>query len=274
MKNEPHSLPLALAVIELRHPESAPLSRSHLAAIEEGLREQTPVYGHEVQTLVRADFGPTAANGLAASQVVDFYHFMSRTKETAVTFGPDLISVKTTSYKNWDWLKNLFLAALKLRNDLTPLVGIERLGCRYIDEIRVPGAKTADWSQWISEDLLASNFSGVRPKLDLDVQMFHAQYKCETPNVSVTTRYGLLSGPPTVTTSEFLVRKNSPEDGQFFLLDTDSAWQLGIGEEIQAFDLKGLVSRVDELHSLTKSIFEYSITEKLRDAIFPKGGAK
>ena len=274
MNNEPHSLPLALAVIELRHPESAPLSRSHLAAIEEGLREQTPVYGHEVQTLVRADFGPMAVNGVTASQVVDFYHFMSRTKETAVTFGPGLISVKTTSYKNWDWLKDLFLTAVNLRNDLTPLVGIERLGCRYIDEIRVPGSKTADWSQWISADLLPPNLSGVRPKLDLDVQMFHAQYKSEIPNISVTTRYGVLSGPPTVATSEYLVRKNSPEDGQFFLLDTDSAWQLGLGEEIRDFDIEDLVSRVDDLHSLTKNIFGRSITEKLRDAIFSKGAAK
>ena len=271
MSKENPSLPLALAVIEIRHPEAAPLSRSHLAAIEEGLREQTPVYGHEVQTLVRADFGQMATNGVTGSQLLDFHHFMSRTKETAVTFGPGVISVKTTRYQTWDSFKDLFISAVKLRNDLTPIVGIERLGCRYIDEIRIPGETTPDWSQWIRADLLPATFTSLTPKLHLDSQMFYAQYKSDSPNISVTTRYGELSGPPTVFTSDFLVRKNAPEDGSFFLLDTDSAWQLGLGDEIRDLDFDGLSTRVDELHLLTKNIFEYSITDKLRDSIFPRG---
>src|SRR5207248_11166895 len=82
--------------------------------------------------------------------------YMSRDRTTAVTFRSEAIVVETTKYYGYERLRRVIALVLRARHDLEPIDGVERVGLRYVNEIRVPevGSQPGAWEPWIDDSLL------------------------------------------------------------------------------------------------------------------------
>jgi uncharacterized protein (TIGR04255 family) len=193
--------------------------------------------------------------------------------------------VETTRYGQFERLRDLLVWALDARLSVGPLDGLERVGLRYIDEIRVPdsnGAATragdtaeADtgpaWEQWIAVSLL-----GPAP-LGADMGLRAVQWQGLT--VFGPAESGLAAGPAATSgggvgtqggTDSLVLRygpaegyaldpggdlkRAVPPPGPFFLLDVDSFWTSG--SEVPSMDRDELVRIASRLHAPVRTLFE------------------
>ncbi|MFD9992040.1 TIGR04255 family protein, partial [Bacillus cereus] len=196
-------------------------------------------------------------------RVTTFPKLVSRDKRVNISFKSDTLTIETTDYKGWESFRALAGAALAAREDIAPVDGVERIGLRYIDEIRVSDATPVDWSQWVSESLLGPNAQAAGAQLRIQQQQCAIQYASTVhASDSYTLRYG--SGFGQVFQSQAdLVRPNDTPSGEFFLIDTDGAWA-DIEKRIPEFHTPTLLEACDRIHAPIKELFESLITDELR----------
>lgn len=258
--------PLAMVLLEVRHPEALPLTRGDVAALEAQLVKFAPL--HKTDEIVEAGFsiGPTGAHpGPSKTRVLD--RFIARDRRTNVNIGTDLLTVETTAYPGWERFRELLAASLTARNDIAPVAGFSRIGLRYIDEIRVPTDGGApDWQDWVDRTLLGPDLTSVAALRPTQHQVV-MQYATAQPSETITLRYGAVDAEPAVRSSDVLVRPNLPGRGHFFLIDIDAAWSTPEDEPTPEFSPDGLLEVADRLHAPVKAIFESLITEKLREEV-------
>lgn len=197
--------------------------------------------------------------------------FMSRDRRTSVTYTSNSIVVETTNYPGWTEFKGIVAAAIDARQDIAPMDGLVRLGIRIIDEVRVPHTDPPRWSDWLSPALLAPAVEVGDKSLDLLQQQSVVQYAGLHAGETITVRYGAVEGPPAVGSAPNLVRPNLPGTGHFFLIDTDSAWELPVGDETPALVTQDVLALAQGLHDPMKVLFEEFITDRLRNEVFSRG---
>lgn len=255
--------PLVLALLEVKHPEAPALSRGELAGLKAALLKTLPLQSSEDQVQVQVAVGPGAAGGSTQSQRMRTVNrFLSRNRTTSVSFTSESFSVETTSYHGWREFREILGIVTAALKDVAPVDGMQRIGLRYIDEIRVPaaGGTTPDWSEWIHGDLIAPSSPGLG--LHPMQQQAVVQYRTDMPGETVTLRYGAVVGPPVVGDGP-LARPPAPPNGPFFLLDTDAAWEVTSGEPVPEMDVDFLLDTADRLHRPVKALFESALTPKL-----------
>lgn len=257
-----------LAILEVKHPEAPALSRGELAGLKAALVRVLPLQSSEDQVEVQFTVGGAPPGGAAPPPRVRTLHrYLSREKTTVATFTRESFSIETTSYRTWNAFRDLTTVVATALMDVAPVDGVQRIGLRYIDEIRVPttDGETPDWSQWVHAGLVAPNPTS----LDLRPiqQQAVVQYATGTPGETVALRYGAVVGPPAVGEG-LLVRRRVPTSGHFFLLDTDAAWEVVPGTPVPELDIKFLGETVDRLHEPVKALFEGSLTGKLVAEVF------
>ena len=260
------SAPLALAVIEIRHPTTGYLSRGDVAALKQALIKVTPLQKEESVTEFQVVIQPNAGMGNGNTTNKTNHRFLTRDRQTSITFGADMIVVETTAYRGWTSLKNLADAAINARQKSSPVDGVERVGIRFIDEIRAPvDVNFPKWDGWVSDSLLAPDLGNdqLRPLQQQSV----VQYALASSSDTLTLRYGAVDGPPVVVAGPNLVRANVPVPGPFFLLDTDVAWAPAPGQPVPELDSGSVMDTVDRLHEPVSWLFEELITEKLRKEV-------
>lgn len=249
--------PLALALVELRHPASDPLNSPALAAIKKALASVTPIQRREDSVTLDIQAG--------TREVAWVPKFVSRDQQTAVTFRADAVVVETTKYGGYEKFRSILEIAATARHEVDPLVAIERIGLRYVDEIRVPGDDDVSWGEWVSPKLLGPDVPVSLPGLSIVQQQGVTVFQSDTPGDSLTLRYGPLTGQAVVN-SPNLVRPGE-FSGPFFLIDIDGAWTppTGVIPEFVVADILGIC---DRLHAPIKNVFESLISEKLRSEVF------
>jgi len=255
--------PLVLALVEVKHPQAPPLSRGELAGLKAALVKTLPLQSSEEQLQVQIAVGPGASSAATSPQRVRTVHrFLSRNRTISVNFTPESFTIETTSYDGWKGFRETLAIAAAALKDVAPVDGMQRIGLRYIDEIRVPdgGATSVDWSQWIHGDLIAPSY----PDLGLDPVQQQAviQYRTDRPGETVTLRYGAVVGPPAVGEGP-LARPLTPPSGPYFLLDTDAAWEVIPGDPVPELDVDFLLGTADRLHQPVKTLFESALTPRL-----------
>jgi uncharacterized protein (TIGR04255 family) len=142
---------------------------------------------------------------------------------------------------------------------------VERVGLRYIDEIRVFTNGETNWSDWIVAPLLGPPSSMIDLPLNQwqGVGIYGSQ-----PGEMLVFRYGPRLGFAVDPTSD--LRRPRPSDGgAFFLIDIDNFWTPD--GEVPEFDRDMLVSRCDQLHGPVRRLFEAVITDRLRDEVLRSG---
>lgn len=252
--------PLVMVVLEIRHPRSEVSTPAH-TFMKSVMSEYTPI--ERVETGVEFEI---AQNGPPQSKQIMRRRLVSRDLHTSVSFQESAIVIETSHYEGWEWLRTLALAALTARNEFAPLDGLERIGLRYIDEIRVP-AVDVDWAEWVSADLIAPRVRESPLMMRLTQQQSVAQYQSDEPGYTFTLRYGVSRGAVVGSTEHLRRLQEPPPDGEFFLIDTDAAWTDPSGS-VPVFDPAHVLEICDALHAPIKMLFESLITKRLRDEVF------
>lgn len=253
--------PIVLVAVEIRHTLCEPIDASAMSKIGAALSDVLPLRG-EVQSVTLA-FQP---GGLPVQQQGTFPRWSSRDKRTALTIRSDALVVETSNYRQYENLRGLVELALAARIPSTHAVGIERIGLRYIDEIRVPtdnGDSTTTWSQWVDQSLVGpvvapEDALGLRLSEHQGVAVFLGEQ-----DQTLVLRYGPREGYAIASTSE--LRRSMPAPGPFFLLDIDSFWQpLEVSPTLER---DTVLNKIDELHVPVREMFETLITDRLRNEV-------
>lgn len=259
--------PIALAIVEIRGPESPPLTRAEILSLKKAVQPRLPLFATEQANSVSVEIGPAGFRQVGAGEQ-ELVKFLTRSRRTSATFTPTSTIIESTDYKGWSDFRNVVGLALAARQDIAPMDGLIRLGIRIIDEIRVPANPRPEWSDWLNPALLAPPAESAGHRLVLMQQQSVVQYAGHDQGETITVRYGAMDGPAAVASAPNLVRPNVPSPGPFFLIDTDAAWEITDGEELPPLNPADTTRLADKLHAPMKEIFESFITERLRKEVF------
>jgi len=252
--------PVVLAAFEVRHPSVGALSQAQQHTLKQRLGRYVPILRTGQLTNIEATVGAGAQAPVVRTE--QFPKYFSRDQTTAVSVRDGSIIVETTRYVGWEPFRALVGDALHARREVGEIDGVERVGLRYIDEIRVPGQEGIDWEPWVDTSLLGPAPLG--EKLGLSVVEWQG-LTAFTPgaNRSLVLRYGPRHGYAVEPGAD--LKRSTPNPGPFFLTDIDSFWIPSEG--IPVFDVDQLVARSDELHAPVSKLFESLITDRLREEV-------
>lgn len=249
--------PIAMVAVEVRHSGTDPVSEAGYVALRQKLRAQWPVQ------IPAQEFSLDFGNSGPAPVVTDYQRFATRDRRTAIVIRPGATTVETVDYRGWADLSITLRSALDARAEVSQPAGYERIGLRYIDEVRVPGENDAlDWSSWVHTSLLAPQPDGGVDGLSLSAWQGMAQFG-PTDGRSLVLRYG--PGEGYAVEPQGPLRRPETPSGSFFLLDFDSFWETP--GSIPEFDPDELMDRCDVLHAPVRKLFEGLITDKLRKEV-------
>ena len=234
--------PLKLVVCQVRF---GVLSRygepGFLAPMQEALSARYPRFGDEQQ--VSITLGPGGA--APVPQPVPLSKFRDLEDEWSIAVARDFISVETTAYKQWEDLRERVGEVLEAAQGLG-IPARERLGLRYINEIRHPDVTgPSDWRRFINERLL-----GMVGGEELGQDVIHAleEILLREEAGMLVVRHGHVGADAS--------QSNSP----FYLLDADF-----YDDAPRAFDADDTLGQLDTFHATTNNFFEESVTNELRD---------
>lgn len=250
--------PLALVLIELRHPPTEPPVRSALAILKEALGEWTPILEHEEVRQVDLETGVHTALSLKK--------LVARDRRTAITFRPDAMTLEVTDYPGWEKFRAIVHAIVAARQDVAPVDGCIRIGLRYINEIRAPLDDQSGWAYWVAESLLGPGTELANLKLTTTAQQHVIQCDGPEPGDSLTLRYAAGRGAVVQSTPTLQRLKEPPPDADFFLIDIDSAWS-DPRKGIPALDADLVDGVAERLHEPIGPLFESLISSKLRTQV-------
>ncbi len=191
---------------------------------------------------------------------------MSRDSMASFSVTPTRCVLETTNYQRWENFRSLWELVLRvLGRDLDAISAVERVGLRYVNEVRIP-ADTPDlgiWREYVATELLAPYvFSS--DTVGGPLSTGYTLVQTRTPaGTEIIFRHGLLQGH--MIKDDPLRLPTELRDGPYFLMDIDSFF--GGGGSLLPFDLEAAMTGADELHEPVRSLFESSITSKLRDTV-------
>lgn len=246
--------PLVLVALEVRHPATENISQVHLKELKRLLSDQFPVMRRTQQATIQFD----SAGSQPENRIEEFPKFFNRENTISISMRNSSIVIEATDYPGWVTFSGIAFEALKARMTVTPLDGVERIGLRYIDEVRVPAG--TPWEDWLVESVL-----GPRPadiQMPLSVWQGVAVYGNPLDH-AVVLRYGPFEGMA-VDSSE-LRRLHPIGNPSYFLLDIDSYWTPSHGTP--EFQLEEVMSKTDILHSPVRVLFESLIKDRYRSEI-------
>ena len=189
------------------------------------------------------------------------FRFLDRRRRLSVVVARDALWVETTDYTEWTDFKPFVLEAVDVVAATARVVGVERIGLRYINEIRVPEQITdvTQWKRWISDEMLGpvDGIPGYTPA------GFQAMTQLTRGNAHLHVRCAALVGSGVV--SDQPLRRRTPvEEGPFFVIDTDSYTETP-GEDMGDFTTQDLDPALDDLHEPLEALFHRAISDELRE---------
>jgi uncharacterized protein (TIGR04255 family) len=250
--------PVVLVALEVRHPTADPLTPTESRAIKKLLSDQLPIERPGQQMNVQ--IMPGAASP-ATTTTEHFPRYINRETTLSVSIRKEAITIEASRYPGWEEFRALALSALDARMEIAPIAGVERVGIRYVDEIRIPDNGEVDWADWIHLSLLGPNSSII----DLPINQWQGVgiYGSQPGNMLVL-RYGPREGFAVDPSSD--LRRVKPTDGgPFFLMDVDSFWTPD--GAIPEYDRDLLLATCNDLHMPVRALFEGLITDRLRDEV-------
>lgn len=255
--------PLRLVTAEFRFPLSPRLTGADLLSLlGDTLGGDLPIVEPITPQGLQLTFGSEAPPPPPAQAG---YRLLTRDRTTAVTVASTRVAVETTTYEHWEDFRDgvVALALRAIGDELAAIAGLDRVGLRYINEVRVPGAaeEVADWENFIAPALLATARLAAGQRIRTMQLALHLD---RGDGAELLMRSGLLKGH-VVDDTGVLRLPSPPEDGHFFLIDVDSFWSRPAAYDEWRTD--AVLEIADRLHEPIDDLFESCIQEKLRDEV-------
>jgi len=256
---------LQLVAFELRMPH-VPQFAGHEAAasaLYDGLRDIVPIIGPSPVPAVQIHAGEGA---ISTREAPIPFRLLNRAKTLSVTITPTALIVETSDYQRFEVFEEIIRRLLLAAGE--QVAGIERVGLRYINEIRVAGvAVPKDWQGYINPTLLA----GLEIDSEFSAEAIQGivQYNL-APGHHVNMRFGALPNGQVVDPTGPL-RVKATTGGPFFLIDLDSFWTAP-EDETPEFSIERGMEICLSLRPPLHALFEAAITDQLRDEVLRKEG--
>jgi len=259
--------PIVLVAVEVRHTQCEPLGRNQQSQMGAHFREILPLQDKATEKTIAYQVSPDGTQ-TRQETTTESPRWTSRDRRTALTMRSDAVVLETTDYGSYEKIRGILDIALRARADVDAPAGVERLGLRYIDEIRVPrqDSEHPDWEQWVDKSLLGpmhiGGELGLTPESGEGIAVFSGD-----SDSTLVLRYAAQDGYAVLSTTQ--LRRPLPPPGPFFKLDIDSFWQATA--EVPEFVPALVLDRADALHNPVRSVFESLITERLREEVLRNG---
>jgi uncharacterized protein (TIGR04255 family) len=255
--------PVALVTMEIRHPATDSLTGSSSGELKHLLADHLPIerQAQDVAWAMGAGGNPTPA-------AERFVRYVNRDNTLAASMKNQAVVIESTAYTNFDVLLDVVMRVIDARSQVSSIVGVERLGLRYVLEIRVPQGVDGrvEWSNWIAEPLLGPQ--RIAPAgLTLTEWQGAAVYREAQPGKSMIVRYG--PGVGQALDASYHLRRTMPvQTGPFFLLDIDSFWT-PIGS-IPEYDRNAVLTTFQDLYEPARTVFQEMLTSRLKDDLLSR----
>lgn len=262
--------PIVHTAVEVKHDRCEPLDSGQRAVVSQLLREALPLAEEDrsIEFELRQQDGDSSP--VPHTLELPVYLWLSRDRRTAATFQRDSVMFETTNYRGYGALRPLVELVLRARARVGEPNGVERIGLRYVDEIRVPDSYSSDseldWSLWVESSLLGPKSLGRAHKLSAIGTQGTSVFTDGDESILVL-RYGPRDG--FATESKPSLRRPTGTPGPFFLLDIDSFWQAP--SENANWNASDILERIDGLHAPIRLAFEELITDRLRNEVLRHG---
>ncbi len=178
---------------------------------------------------------------------IDVWHFLNTTNGNRLEIGPSYLVLEYFSYKDSSAIKDyISKMCIKFLNDHS-VKQLIRMGLRYINNLEFDSVrKLQDWKAYISSDLLVVHeFIGSKDRVPLRILN---QFEYKTDSCSAIFKYGIWND-----------KYPSPILRSSYILDIDCYTPRPVDTDLDAI-LKSFTDLKDE----AESIFELSITDKVR----------
>lgn len=249
--------PVRLAAFEVRFPPvDALASETRVRPLHRDLRSAFPFF-EPIRVPVAIQLAPDGVTHETAHR----FRLSSRTRTTAVTVGEDIAIVETSDYQSYEHLRDRIQDVLERVAELDEIVGMSRIGLRYVNEIRIDGVgdNPSEWASFLTDSLVAPLRLVDEPLHSLEGAVVFRPGR----DRNVTVRFGALRGRAVSPLGPLRVRDLG--DGPFFLLDIDSFWET-TPEELPEFRVTTVIETLDALHVSAQDVFEAAITNKVRNS--------
>lgn len=243
-----------LVTMELRHPPDS-LTESSREELKRQLIHDLPIE-RQAQDVAWA-MGP---GGQPAPTAERFLRYVNRDNTVAASFKANAVVIESTAYSNFESWVDVVTQVVDARSRVSPIVGVERIGLRYLLELRGPvGADgRVEWSNSVAEPLLGPRrFSPGR--LPLADWQGAAVYREAQPGKSMIVRYGTGTGQA-LDPSYHLRRTVAAQPGPFFLLDIDSFWTPPAG--IPEYDRGTVLGTFRELYEPARDVSQEMVISR------------
>ncbi len=252
--------PAALVTMEIRHPATDSLTESSSRELKRLLGDELPIE-RQAQD-VAWGVGPAGGPAPAAEQ---FVRYVNRDGTLAASIRSQAVVIETTAHSTFEALSDVAMRVVDARSQVSSIVGVERIGLRYLLEIRVPlGADgRIDWAEWIAESLLGPQ--RIAPGgLALTEWQGAAVYREQQPGKSMIVRYG--PGMGQALDPNYYLRRTLPaQPGPFFQLDIDSFWTPVAS--IPEYNRDAVRATFHNLDEPASAVFQEMLTSRLRDSL-------
>jgi uncharacterized protein (TIGR04255 family) len=250
--------PVALVTMEIRHPATDSLTDSSSRELKRLLADELPIE-RQAQD-VAWGVGP---GGGPAPTAENFVRFVNRDGTLGASIKNQAIIIESTAYSTFEALSDVAMRVVEARAQVSSIVGVERIGLRYLLEIRVPlGADgRIDWAEWIAEPLLGPQ--RIAPGgLALTEWQGAAVYREQQPGKSMIVRYG--PGMGQALDPNYYLRRTIPaQPGPFFQLDIDSFWTPVAS--IPEYNRDAVRATLHNLYEPARAVFQEMLTSRLKD---------
>lgn len=255
--------PVVVATVEVRHTETPSLTQPERKKVKQALSQWAPIQRSSKQLIVT---GVVGAGGVGDQAFEEFPKYISRDSMVSISFRKEAVVIEATRYDGWLAFRAIIEAAIDARVKIGVPDAVERVGIRYLNEIRPPEVPPVDWALWVNGNILGpvelSDAVGLEAKQWQGLAVYGP-----TNGRSLVMRYAPGDGQAVETGQELVRTKFTP--GPFMWIDIDSFWQHEA--EWPEFDTELLMAKCDELHKPLRTLFEKLITPKLREEVLRHG---
>ncbi len=250
-------LPLVLALCQVQFPAVLRIADKDFAAIfQEQIRHRYPIFGAEPQ--MQFVLGPQGVQAMPASTQL---RFSDPEGAWSIVLSTTSLTIENRAYLSIDDFASRLqdiLAALSAQ--LRPAF-VDRIGLRYINEIRVPQAESAySWNGLINDWLLgplSSHFAE-----DVEVEQAVQEIRLTRgENRRTALRHGFLGAGTTVPPPQ----GGQPPSGPFYLLDLDHSVT---GRS--SFSESKIIEHVMEANAFNWTLFRRALSDKLFNLFEPR----
>lgn len=248
--------PLQLVIGQVRFPVMPRFSESSLIAqFHEAIRSDYPRSAREQQMLLQL-----SPQGVQPESGQIVWRFKTRDDRWAVVLGETAVTLEARGYSSIDEFLTRFETILSVVRDELEVTDLTRLGLRYINEIRYPGAQNlADWTGLLRPEFLGFASSGL---VDGVVNHTFAEVKIHCSDGILAVRHGLLTG----STVEPQTDAREPR-GPFYLIDMDY-YDATEGE----LEIRQIISKMRAYSDVMYPFFRWALMEKLYSYLEPSHG--